>query len=54
VTTTHEKELPLQANTICDPAIIWWEIEEIRDETSKGNARECGETLFRYAIFQRS
>jgi hypothetical protein len=35
VTTKHEKELSIQAITICDPATGWFEVAEIWEKHPK-------------------
>jgi Integrase zinc binding domain len=46
VTTKHEKELSLQAITICDPATGWFEGAKIKDKTSEGTAKILDQTWF--------
>jgi hypothetical protein len=46
VTTKHEKELSLQAITICDPATGWFEVAEIKDKTAEATAKILDQTWF--------
>jgi hypothetical protein len=46
VTTKHEKELSLQAITMCDPATGWFEVAEIKDKTAEATAKILDQTWF--------
>jgi hypothetical protein len=39
VTDKHDNEFTLQAHTMCDPATDWFEIVEIRDQSSEDAAK---------------
>jgi transposase InsO family protein len=46
VTTKYEKELSIQAITMCDPATGWFEVAEIKDKISEGTAKIFDQTWF--------